>query len=98
MAFVEDPLLSGFLLTRTMKSQKQQLKQVAIQESKEQAMKDAEATNRDQLARQLIGPRGGLPTLKDDLIRLAHLLHVEIDPKDTVVKIQQKVRPTVAFC
>ena len=51
--------------------------------------------DREQLARQLIGPRGGLSTLKDDLIRLAHLLHVEVESNDTVPKLQKKVRPTV---
>ena len=32
---------------------------------------------------------------KDDLIRLAHLLHVEVESNDTVPKLQKKVRPTV---
>jgi hypothetical protein len=95
MAFVEDSLLSGFLLTRTMKSQKMKLKEDAIKEMKDQAEAESQSVDREQLARQLIGPRGGLPTLKDDLIRLAHLLRVTVESNDTVAKLQQKVRPTV---
>ena len=33
--------------------------------------------------RQMIGPRGGLPKLKTDLIRLAALCNVEVKPDDT---------------
>ena len=60
MAFVEDSLLTGFLLTRTVK-----LKADAIAYMKEQTETEAKSMDREQLARQLIGPRGGLPTLKD---------------------------------
>ena len=44
--------------------------------------------------RQLVGPHGGLPTLKDDLVRLAHLMKVDVEPKDTVPMLQQKIPQT----
>ena len=57
---------------------------------------EVQTVEREQLARQLIGPRGGLPSLKEDLIRLAHLVHVDVEPKDTVAMLQAKVKPLVA--
>ena len=49
-----------------------------------------------QAARSLLGPKGGLPTLKADLLRLATLLHVDVGPTETVEKIKQKLRPMVS--
>ena len=46
-------------------------------------------------ARELIGPRGGLPTLRRDLVRLAALLNVPIQEKATVEEIKAAVRPMV---
>lgn len=94
-AFLEDSLLSGFLAVKAMRGQKYQLKKEAMAEAQRQAQKDIAAGTREDAARQLIGPRGGLPTLRADLIRLASLLEVELDPKDTVAMIQKKVRPMV---
>ena len=45
--------------------------------------------------RQMIGPRGGLPKLKTDLIRLAALCNVEVKPDDTVETLKAKVKPVV---
>ena len=79
-----------------MRGQQQRLKMEAIQEMKAKVQKEVQEEDRTQLARQLIGPRGGLPTHKDDLVRLAHLIYVEVEPKDTVAILQAKVRPVVA--
>ena len=76
--------------------QQQRLKMEAIQEMKAKVQKEVQEEDRTQLARQLMGPRGGLPTLKDDLVLLAHLIYVEVEPKDTVAILQAKVRPVVA--
>lgn len=95
-AFLEDSLLSSFLLTKTIRGQQQRLKMEAIQEMKDKVQEEVQEEDRTQLARQLIGPRGGLPTLKDDLVRLAHLVYVEVEPKDTVAILQAKIRPVVA--
>ena len=48
-------------------------------------------------ARELIGPRGGLPVLRQDLLRLATLLHVEIVEGDTIAKLKEKCRPGVVL-
>ena len=48
-------------------------------------------------ARQMIGPRGGLPNLKGDLVRLATLLHVSLNGDETVEKIKGKIRPSLAL-
>ena len=46
-------------------------------------------------ARTLLGPRGGLPSLKQDLLRLATLLRVEVSSGDTVDKLKNKLRPMI---
>ena len=50
---------------------------------------------KNEALRQLIGPRGGLPTLKQDLLRLASLLHIKLDEKATVAEIKELCRPLV---
>ena len=95
-AFLEDVLLEGFLAARSSRGQKQQLKEMAIQEMKDKVAKEIQVVDREVLARQLIGPRGGLPAVKADMTRLAHLVNVEVNPKDTIPILQEKVRPLVA--
>ena len=95
LAFAEDPVLDGLMAARSHRGQASRLKQAAIQEIKKQADKDAEKAGRVVALRELIGPRGGLPTLKSDLIKLAHLLDVEIGEKDTIPIIKSKVQPIV---
>lgn len=56
------------------------------------ARKELEKGNQEEMVRQLVGPRGGLPSLKADLVRLATLLHVQVDPKDTVDQLKKKVK------
>ena len=51
--------------------------------------------HRLEAARQMVGPRGGMPTLKQDLVRLATLLHVSLDGDETVEKLKVKIRPTL---
>ena len=79
-----------------MRGQQKRLKAEAINEMKAKVQEEEKEVSRKQSARQLIEPRRGLPTLKDDLIRLAHLLHVEVEASDTVAILQTKVRPVVA--
>ena len=80
-AFVEDSLLQGMLAARANKGITTQLKKEAFQEApiKAAAMKSQE--DQEAAVRQLIGPKGGLPSLKADLIRLAALLNVTLDSK-----------------
>lgn len=92
MAFLEDNLMEGILVGRGKRGQQQRIKAAAIQEA--QALMNNEK-DRLMAARTMIGPRGGLPTLKNDLQRLALLLNVEVNPKDTVVLLQEKIRPMV---
>ena len=88
LAFLEDPLLPGVMAARSSKGTSTKLKQEAVLEAKRNAEK-AEKENKTQEAiRSLIGPRGGLPTLQADLIKLAALLHVEVTDKMTVDDIK----------
>ncbi|CAK9106138.1 Uncharacterized protein SCF082_LOCUS49439 [Durusdinium trenchii] len=94
-AFLEDMILQTFLLTRQMKGHGQRVKQAALDEARERARQETAVQDREILARQMIGPRGGLPPLRADLVRLALLLNVEVDAKDTIANLQKKIRPIV---
>ncbi|CAK8990756.1 unnamed protein product [Durusdinium trenchii] len=95
-AFVEDSLLQGMLAARANKGITTQLKKEAFQEAqiKAAAMKSQE--DQEAAVRQLIGPKGGLPSLKADLIRLAALLNVTLDSKMTNEQIKAACRPMIA--
>ncbi|CAK9110913.1 unnamed protein product [Durusdinium trenchii] len=95
MAFVEDPLLAGFLAARSQKGQLARLKAAALEEAKAKVAKETAEMDREILARQLLGPRGGLPTLRADLVRLALLLNLTPSPKETVPQLQARIRPLV---
>ena len=95
-AFVEDPVLIGMLAARRPAGRTQQLKAAALREEAEAAAKEGD---RLKVARSLLGPRGGLPTLKGDLIKLAALLHVEVSDKDTIKTLRDRMKPTAdAIC
>ena len=51
------------------------LRKAAVAEAQEQAQQAEKEGKRVEALRTLIGPKGGLPTLKADLLRLASLLH-----------------------
>ncbi|CAK9110253.1 unnamed protein product [Durusdinium trenchii] len=95
MAFVEDPLLAGFLAARSQKGQLARLKAAALEEAKAKVAKETAEMDREILARQLLGPRGGLPTLRADLVRLALLFNLTPSPKETVPQLQARIRPLV---
>ena len=66
---------AGMLMARQRPGRMTQLKNAAI---KEEAEKLAKEKDRLKVARTLLGPRGGLPTLKGDLVKLAQLLRTEV--------------------
>ena len=44
---------------------------------------------------ELIGPRGGLPRTKVDLVKLACLLNITVEDKDTNDQIREKIKPFI---
>lgn len=95
LAFLEDPLLMGMLAARAGSGMAQKIRAEAHKEAKAEA-EEARRDGRQQAAvRELIGPRGGLPTLRKDLLKLAALLHVTVEEKDTVPKIRELCKPMV---
>ena len=46
--------------------------------------------------KELMGPRGGLPTLKKDLVALATLIHLPVEDKETVGTLKDKIRGALA--
>ena len=60
------------------------------------AAKQLESEGRQaEAVRSLIGPKGGLPTLKGDLVKLASLLHIEVHEKMTVEQLKVRCREVI---
>ncbi|CAL1174258.1 unnamed protein product [Cladocopium goreaui] len=72
-----------------------QIKRDVIKEAQQKAVVAFQKGKAEDEARSLIGPRGGLPTLRQDLVRLAALLKVNVTDKMTVPEIKEAVRPSV---
>ena len=94
-SFCEDVMLNGMLEAVPMKGMAAKLKKAAQQEALEESQKMKSDLQREEAARSMIGPKGGLPTLRGDLLRLASLLHVKVDEKDKIEDLKAKVRPIV---
>jgi hypothetical protein len=95
MTFLEDPLLMGMMAARQVKGAAAAMRKAALQEAQAQAKKTEERGQKTEAIRQLIGPKGGLPTLKADLLRLAALLHIIVPEKATVEDLKALCRPLV---
>ena len=95
VAFCEDPTLDGMLQALHVKGLASRVKKAAHEEALAEAQKKKDKVEREEEARILIGPKGGLPTLRRDLVKLAGLLHVDVDAKDTIETLKEKVRPIV---
>lgn len=96
LAFLEDQVMGNILLVRNMKGQKAAIHKEAMLEAQKEAQKIAQSDKRDEAIRSIVGPRGGLPTLKGDLVKLATLLHQPVAEKDTVEMLKQKIRGPLA--
>ena len=94
--FMEDSILSGLMAVKASRGISMKLKTAALQEARAAVEKEKKQGHQAQAARELIGPRGGLPTLKADLIKLALLCDVTVLDTDTVPTLQAKLRPVVA--
>ena len=95
LSFLEDPLLQGILAARYTKGMAARIRAQALEELKEEAKKSKADGKQQEAVRQLIGPRGGLPGLKADLVKLACLVNVEVGQDDTVDKLKAKIKPLV---
>lgn len=95
LAFVEDPMVIGMMAARQMKGAAASMKRAVIEDAKAEAKKLAHEGRTQEAIRSMIGPRGGLPTLKADLLRLAALLHVEVNEKQTVDQLRAKCRDVI---
>lgn len=96
VAFMEDPILPGLLAARGAKGMAAKMKAAAAQEEKLKAKAIREKGEHLGAIRQLIGPRGGLPHLRGDLIKLAALLQVDVADKSAIEEIKVKVKPMIA--
>jgi hypothetical protein len=92
-AVLEDTLLTGILAARSKPGRQTRIQAAA---DKEEAERLAAERGRLDAARTLIGPRGGLPSLRGDLVKLCHLLHVDVGEKDTVAALRNKLKEPVA--
>ena len=94
-AFLEDPLLEGLLAARASKGQSARIQQAVIAEAKTELTKLDTKKDREEAVRQLIGPQGGVPTLKNDLLRLGTLLRLDLDPNLKVEELKSRIRPMI---
>ena len=92
-AFLEDPLLIGILAGRSVKGLSAKVKQESIAEAKAHAAQAHREGTLEEQARALIGPRGGMPHLRQDLVKLAALLRVPLEEKMTVAQIKECIKP-----
>jgi hypothetical protein len=90
--FMEDEAVTFGL--KAVKTRSRARQQAALVEETHKAVAALDG-QREELARELIGPRGGLPRNKTDLVKLATLLKVDVLPKDTLADITTKVKPMV---
>lgn len=95
LAFLEDPVLQGMMAARVQKGVRSQIRQAAIKEAQQEAAEAEKKGEKVMAMRELIGPRGGLPTLRKDVLRLAALLHVKVGEKESVEAIKQRLKPIV---
>lgn len=91
LSFLEDPLLMGMMACRAAKGMGSRIKALARQQADQEAKKARAEGRQEAAVRELIGPRGGLPTLRKDLLKLAALVHVPVTDKMTVDQIRQAV-------
>ena len=96
VAFVEDPLLEGMMAARSNRGTAAQVRKEAFAEAQRQARVLASQDKLKSAARELLGPKGGLPTLKKDLIKLAAFLEQPINEKATVEELKATLRRLVA--
>lgn len=95
LAFLEDPILDGLLAARAAKGQTLRIRQAVLSETKEELQRMDTRNQRDEAARALIGPKGGLPSLKNDLLRLGALLRLEVNEQMTVEQLKKLCKPAV---
>eukprot|EP00913_Durusdinium_trenchii_P008699 g8172.t1 len=91
-AFMEDDVIT-FGLVALKKQPRKKLQEAAAQETMRLLQMSRE--DRTQQLRALLGPRGGLPRLKDELIKAAALLNEKLDKEATVDQIRKQLQPTV---
>lgn len=94
-AFLEDPIPRGLLAARGSKGLATRIKAAVTKEEVEKARAKRDQGEALIAIRQLIGRRGGLPTLRGDLIKLATLLHLEVPEKITIDQLKEKIRPVL---
>lgn len=94
-AFMEDEVLSGLMALKSGRGVSAKLKAAALEEARIAVAENAKQGRKLEATRELIGPRGGLPSLKSDLIKLALLCEVPVLDSDTVPMLQKKIRPVV---
>ena len=70
----DEAIILGIRATRALRGARAKLNQGVIEEARNTVPAD-----RERAARELIGPRGGLPTLKKDLVRLCVLMKMDDD-------------------
>lgn len=97
MAFLEDVRLTAMVgASRGFQGQRQAVHKALQEEIKNDAKAKVALGQQVPLVKELLGPRGGLPSLKTDLLKLATLLKINTEEKETVASLKEKITPMVA--
>ena len=94
-SFLEDPMVVGMLAAQTRPGLREAWNRQLRTEMEAEAKASIEARGKTAAVRELIGPKGGLPTLKGDLVKLAVLLIIQMPDKITVTELKEKIRPVL---
>ena len=89
---MEDDAIT-FGLVALKRQPRKKLQEAAAQETMRLLQLSRE--ERTQQLRALLGPRGGLPRLKDELVKAAALLNEKVDREATVDQIRKQLQPIV---
>ena len=92
LAFLEDATLSKAIAALTSKPRKQ-LQEAVVVET--QRLLQLTQEEKSMQLRALLGPKGGLPRLKDEILKVAALLNITTSGDDTVEVLKSQISPMV---
>ena len=92
LAFLEDATLSMAIAALTSKPRKQ-LQEAVVVET--QRLLQLTQEEKSMQLRALLGPQGGLPRLKDELLKVAALLNITTSADATVEVLKSQISPMV---
>lgn len=92
LSFMEDDAIL-FGIQALKKKPRRKMQEALVMET--QRLLQLNDADRTMQLRSLLGPRGGLPRLKDELVKTATLLNTKVEPNETVEQLRRRLQPIV---